>query len=220
MKNSLLAALVAATLAFAHNAGAQTDDRNNDRYWGVGLGTASVDQSTNLYGSDDHDEPDAFSTQKALFGYIVRDDAGESGIGFEFGYVKYDDTNYAAFGGGASADIDMTSLYLAAVGTVPVLEYGDERRAELFGKLGLHSWDFEATGRGALSGKDGDDGSDWFYGVGVEWGALDRRGLVWRLEYEIFPAEPEITVITSSGATAVEGDYKASLASWSLIWRF
>lgn len=219
MKTSLMAAFVAAALAFAHNAGAQTDDRDNDRYWGVGYGTAHVDQSTNLFGGDD--EENSNSTLKAFLGYIVRDEAGESGIGFEAGYVEHGGTNYAGFGNGASADIDMTSLYLAAVGTILVSEDEDDgERTELFVKLGLHSWDFEATGRGTLSGKDSDDGSDWFCGVGVDWAPMDRKGMTIRVEYEVFPAEPEMTVTASSGVTEVKGDYEAGLFSASLIWRF
>lgn len=219
MKSPLMAAFVAVTLAFAHNAVAQTDDRNNDRYWGVGHGTAVVDQSTNLFGGDD--EENSNGTLKAFFGYMVRDDVGESGIGFEAGYVGHGGTNYAGFGSGASADIDMTSLYLAAVGTILVSEDEDDgERTELFVKLGLHSWDFEATGRGTLSGKDSDDGSDWFYGVGFDWAPMDRKGMTLRVEYEVFPAEPEITVVTSSGGTEVKGDYEAGLFSASLIWRF
>ena len=90
MKSPLMTALVAATLAFAHNAGAQDDDQNYDRYMGVGLSSsANVDQSTDLFGSDDHrDNPDSNSAKKAFFGFISRDAVGDSGIGFEFGYVE------------------------------------------------------------------------------------------------------------------------------------
>ena len=226
MKSPLMAAFVAATLVFAHNAGAQ----NNDRYLGVGFGNASVDQSSQ-FGNDD----DSSSTEKVFLGFIARDAADKSGIGFEFGYIDHIDTKYA-FGGSANADIDMTSLYLAAVGTIPVFE-SRKSRMELFCKLGLHSWDFEATGRGTLSGKDGDDGSDWFYGVGLDWGPVDRKGLTFRMEYEVFPAEPEVTVagVTASrpcllppsglgscppSLSEVKGDYEASLLIASLIWRF
>ena len=133
MKSPLMAALVAATLVFAHNAGAQDDDRNNDRYWGIGLSSsANVDQSTDLFGSDDHrDNFDSNSAKKIFFGYIIRDDAGKSGIGFEAGYVDHIETNYAAFGSGASVDIDMTSLYLAAVGTITLSKYGDDDEKKL-----------------------------------------------------------------------------------------
>jgi len=219
MKSPLMAAFVAATLAFAHDANAQDDDRKNDRYWGVGFGAANVEQSTNLYGGDD--ENSSNTIENAFFGLIARDAAGESGIGFEAGYIGNIDTNYAAFGRGASADIDMSSLYLAAVGTILLSEDEDDGgRREWFVKVGIHSWDFEATGRGTLSGKDSDDGSDWFYGVGIDHAPADRKGLIVRTEYVVFPAEPEITVITSNGATEAKGDYKAELFSVSLIWRF
>ena len=136
--------------------------------------------------------------------------------------AEHIETNYAAFGSGASVDIDMTSLYLAAVGTITLSKYGDddEKKVELFGKIGLHSWDWDGTGRGTLTGKDSGDGSDWFYGVGLDFGPQDRKGVVLRLEYEVFPVDTEYTLTTSSGIIEDEIDYEAALVNVSLIWRF
>jgi len=208
MKSPLMAVFFAATLAFAHSAGAQIDGSYG--YWGVGLSSVDASQSTDLYGSDD----DEATGSKVFSGFIVRDSDDEPGIGLELGLVSHGETSYG-FVSSASADITMHSYYLAAVGTIPM-----GKRVELFGKLGSHYWNFEATGRGSLFGKDDDKGFDWFYGVGVDIGAEDKTGPILRLEYEVFSAEPSVTVSTLSGTTEVKGDYEASHVSASLIWKF
>jgi len=206
MKSPLMAAFVAATLVFAHNAGAQ--DESTYDYIGVGISSNDASQSTGLFGDDD-DEAQGLKLFAGGGGSY-----GNKSLGVELGLFNHGESNYG-FGSSASVDIEVASAYAAFVGAISVTD-----GVSLFGKLGIHSWDFEATGRGTLFGKDEDNGFDWFYGVGIDFGAADGEGPVLRLEYEVFSAEPEITFATLSGTTEVEGDYEASHLSLSWLYRF
>jgi len=206
MKTSFMAAFVAATLAFAHNAGAQ--DETVYGYIGVGISSNDASQSTDIFG-DDNDEAQGV---KLFVG--GGDSYGDKSLGFELGLFNHGESNYG-FGSGASADIEVASAYAAFVGAISVTD-----GVSLFGKLGSHYWKLAATGRGSLSGKDEGNGFDWFYGVGIDFGAADGEGAVLRLEYEVFSAEPEVTIDTLSGTTEVKGDYEASHISLSWLYRF
>lgn len=196
MKNLFMAAFVFA-LAFtlAPPASAQT---NYDRYWGIGIGSTDADLCVTRTSACD----DQAAGAKVFFGQ----DIGER-LDFEVGYAYHGETNYSI--GSAGFKFSMGSAYGAAVGKFQVGE-----RVELFGKAGAHFWFFQAAGGGSMSGSDDDTGFGLHYGAGADF-AVDERNS-FRLEYEVFLAEPEIAV----NQTAVRGDYDISRFNLAYIRRF
>jgi len=195
MKNLFMAAFVAVfILTLAPPASAQ----NYDRYWGVGIGSTDADQCVARTTACD----DQAGGAKVFFGQ----DIGER-LDFEAGYAYHGETNYSV--GSARFKFSLGSAYGAAVGKIPVGE-----RVGLFGKVGAHFWIFQAAGGGSLSGNDDDTGFGLHYGAGADF-AVDERNSI-RLEYEVFLAEPEITV----NQTAVRGDYDVSRFNLAYIRQF
>jgi len=118
-------------------------------------------------------------------------------LGAEIGYV---DGGKATFGGSIpslgigpfTGDLSVTAITFAAVGTLPLNE-----SFALFGKIGLASWDAEASVSFAgAAGSVDDSGTDAFFGVGARYNLNKNWGLV--LEYETYDTDPSVSM-TSFG---------------------
>lgn len=98
-------------------------------------------------------------------------------LGVEGGYVNFGQPDLLVAGSGGPIGIEVETTGLNVWGTAGV-ELGP---LDLYGKLGMISWDIEAgiDGFGSVE----DDGTDPAYGVGLSFGlgSLELRG-----EYEIY----------------------------------
>ncbi|HEY5803808.1 MAG TPA: outer membrane beta-barrel protein [Lysobacter sp.] len=160
-KNKMLSRALIAVLAGAAAFGAQAADKGF--YAGAGVGQSYVDE-----GNYD-DEDTAFS----LFG------------GYQFNRYFGLEAGYADFGKleprGNGAELEASSVYLTAVGTVPITD-----KFSVYGKAGFQRWDLD-TAIPSVVGNTDDSGSDPTYGVGVQYAFTDHIAL--RGEYSRFEIE-------------------------------
>lgn len=157
-KSKLLSRTLLAALFGVAAFGAQAADPGF--YAGAGVGQAYVDES----GYDDEDT--AFS---AFGGYQFN-----RYFGLEAGYVDLGTLESDGIGRALEAN----SIYLAAVGSVPLSE-----NLSAYGKAGLQRWDLDRAVPG-LVGSNNDSGSDPTYGVGLQYRFNDTVAL--RGEYSRF----------------------------------
>lgn len=147
-------------------------------YAGGGVGSAGVelDFAGSGFNLPNFDEDDF--AWKVMAGFNA--DLPVFNVGAEIGYVDF---------GGPSADIlgvdvDLDSTGVNAFGVAGF----DLGPIGVFGKLGLVSWDLEATiaAQGVPTERVTDDGTDLAYGIGARFGlgSLEVRG-----EYEIYDIE-------------------------------
>lgn len=124
----------------------------------------------------------------------------------------------AAFGDTLSVttDVDFFAFSLAAVGHLPV-----GRTVSLYGKAGLFVWDMDLTERERLTGfgvvrtaTATDDGTDLFYGAGVEWDV--SRQIALRAEWERYNdvGEGSIAGETDLDAIGVSVLFRWAPARW------
>ncbi|MGO4222834.1 outer membrane beta-barrel protein [Lysobacter sp. TAF61] len=160
-KNKMLSRALIAVLAGAAAFGAQAADKGF--YAGAGVGQSFVDE-----GSYD-DEDTAFS----VFG------------GYQFNRYFGLEAGYADFGKleprGNGADLEASSVYLTAVGTVPITD-----SFSAYAKAGFQRWDLDSAIPSVVGNSD-DSGTDPTYGVGVQYKFTDHVAL--RGEYSRFEVE-------------------------------
>lgn len=186
--NSALAAILPAfALAFSAPATAQ------DAGWYIGgaYGMTSFDVDTSGVTSPTVDDSDSgfkiyggFQFNKHLGAEVGYVDGGKATLG---------GSGIPAFGVGPfSAELSVTAITFAAVGTLPLNE-----QFALFGKIGLASWDAEVTATsGSVGGRADDSGTDAFFGVGARYNLTKNWGLT--LEHEIYDTEEQVSM-TSIG---------------------
>jgi OOP family OmpA-OmpF porin len=105
-----------------------------------------------------------------------------------------DSGEYSASGADFDADAEADSFGVAFVGILPLSEQFD-----LFAKVGVHRWDFEAVGTVDSTVVTVDDsGTDVMYGVGASYSLTDSVAI--RAEWENYSADDDITVL-SAGVT-------------------
>ncbi len=160
-KNKMLSRALIAVLAGAAAFGAQAADKGF--YAGAGVGQSFVDE-----GNYD-DEDTAFS----LFG------------GYQFNRYFGLEAGYAGFGKleprGNGQDLEASSVYLTAVGTVPITD-----NFSAYAKAGFQRWDLDSAIPSVVGNAD-DSGTDPTYGVGVQYRFTDHVAL--RGEYSRFEIE-------------------------------
>lgn len=160
MKKSKLLSrtLLAAVLGAAFGAQAAED---TGFYAGAGVGQSFVDEA------DYDDEDTAFS----VFG------------GYQFNRYFGLETGYVDFGelgpSGAGRSLEVSSVYLTAVGTVPFSE-----NFSGYAKAGFQRWNLDTAIPGLA---DDDSGSDPTYGLGLQYRFNDQFAL--RGEYSRFEVE-------------------------------
>lgn len=160
-KNKLLSTALVAVIASAAAFGAQAADKGF--YAGAGVGQSFVDE-----GAYD-DEDTAFS----VFG------------GYQFNRYFGLEGGYADFGKlesrGAGPELEASSVYLTAVGTLPITD-----KFSAYAKAGIQRWDLD-TAIPSVVGNSDDSGTDPTYGLGVQYRFTDHVAL--RGEYSRFEIE-------------------------------
>ena len=124
-------------------------------YFGAGIGSADIE------GEDD--------TSFKIYGGF----RNPNNFGFEAAYHDLGKQEETALGVTASAEA--TGIELSGVGYLPV-----SPTIDFFGKLGLLMWDMDLTLTGFPNVSD--DGSDFIYGLGVQYNSPDNFSL--RLELQ------------------------------------
>lgn len=94
-------------------------------------------------------------------------------------------------------DSEIDGLALSVIGIVPI-----DERLEVFGRIGVYSWDANAEavvseGGTAIKASDDDDGSDPVYGIGVQYDFTDI--LKGRAEWERYDIGGDDVDLTSLG---------------------
>lgn len=137
-------------------------------YAGFNLGVSSSsdfeDFCSDVPGSSCTKNPMGF---KILGGYQFNPN-----FAIEGGYYSSGDFDITAFS--STVTFDATTFFVEAVGIIPV-----NPTVSLFGKLGIHFWDVEASGPG---GSVSEDGSDPVYGFGAKF-AVSKTAAI-RVEWE------------------------------------
>ena len=161
-KKKMLSRTLFAVLIGAAAFGAQAAEAPGF-YAGAGAGQSFVDEGTY------DDEDTAFS----VFG------------GYQFNRWFGLETGYADLGqlepGIAGVDLEASSAYLTAVGTVPFTD-----KFSGYAKAGFQRWDLDSAIPG-LAGTADDNGTDPTYGVGLQYRFNDAVAL--RGEYSRFEVE-------------------------------
>lgn len=160
-KNKVLVGALSAVLLGAAAFAAQAQE-SRGFYAGAGVGQSYVDEAAY------DDEDTAFS----VFG------------GYQFNKYFGLEAGYADFGklesGGVGRDLEASSAYLTAVGSIPFTD-----RFSGYAKAGFQRWDLDAPI--AATGTRDDTGTDPTYGVGVQYQFTDAFAL--RGEYSRFEVE-------------------------------
>lgn len=163
------------------------------------LAEAAIDEYNALvYGpGNDCDALNCWSSQdsagagKIFGGYRFTPNLAIEGFAAFLG--AYESEADDGFGVYAATDADVTSIGVAAVGTIPMSD-----RIGFFGKLGLHSWKADGTtylqdlaipfaGAGSFE----ETGVDFMGGIGLNIGVTDQFAM--RVEYEYFAASTDYT---------------------------
>jgi outer membrane immunogenic protein len=164
-------------------------------YAGGSVGNAGTDLE--FEDGTDFDEDDF--AWKAFGGYNF--DIFVVDLAVEGGYVNLGSPGGTVdLGGGMAADLDLDVDALTGFGLVG-FELGP---IGVFGKVGVVSWDAEATIEGI--GSDDDSGTDPAYGVGAR---LSLGSIELRAEYELFDIDVD-------GAESSD----LSMISAGLVWTF
>ena len=160
-KNKMLSTALVAVIASAAAFGAQAADKGF--YAGAGVGQSFVDE-----GAYD-DEDTAFS----VFG------------GYQFNRYFGLEAGYADFGKleprGVGPELEASSVYLTAVGTLPITDH-----FSAYAKAGFQRWDLD-TSIPSIVGNTDHNGTDPTYGLGVQYRFTDHVAL--RGEYSRFEVE-------------------------------
>lgn len=161
-KNKMLSRTLLAVLIGAAAFGAQAAE-DQGFYAGAGVGQSFVDEAPY------DDEDTAFS---AFGGYQFN-----RYFGVEAGYVDLGKLEPQ----GAGNELEASSTYLTAVGTVPFTD-----KFSGYAKAGFQRWDLDTPVAG-VTGTADDSGTDPTYGVGLQYRFTDAVAL--RGEYSRFEVE-------------------------------
>jgi len=160
-KNKMLSTALVAVIAGAAAFGAQAADKGF--YAGAGVGQSTVDEGA--YDDDD--------TAFSVFG------------GYQFNRYFGLEGGYADFGKleprGAGTPLEASSVYLTAVGTLPITD-----NFSAYAKAGVQRWDLDRS-IPSIVGNTDDNGTDPTYGLGVQYRFTDNVAL--RGEYSRFEVE-------------------------------
>ena len=159
--NKILSRTLAAVLVGSAAFAAQAADKGF--YAGAGVGQSLVDEAS-------HDDED---TAFSVFG------------GYQFNRWFGLEGGYADLGklesNGIGPDLEASSVYVTAVGTVPFTD-----KFSGYAKAGFQRWDLD-TALPGLTGTADDSGTDPVYGAGVQYRFTDKVAL--RGEYSRFEVE-------------------------------
>lgn len=131
--------------------------------FGASIGYASIEDSDQGFDFDAQDTGYKFFARYTFANYL----------GFEGGYVDFGEPRNSF--SGSTGVIDAQGWSLHAVGALPV---GDS--VEIFGKVGVISWDADSIVDDLLVGAD--DGDDLALGLGASWNADGAVGI--RAEFD------------------------------------
>ncbi len=163
-KGRIWVALGAAGLLAAQAAQAQESGRP---YIGAGLGQFMYEEDVPPFGSFDESD----TAWKIFGGYRFNDYFAVEG-----GYADLGEPEDTL--SGINVELDIDAFVVEAVGFVPL-----GQQFELFGKLGVASWDAKATASaGGVSASADDDGTDLAWGVGGKFGVAPNFDI--RAEWE------------------------------------
>jgi OOP family OmpA-OmpF porin len=178
MQNTTLATTVVALSAFL-SLSATAAELNNHWYVGGGLARAEVDadfDGADLGGIPVNLDIDEDSVAWRLFGGY----RFNRYVGVEGGYVNFDefDSSASAAGQTAKVEAEADGYTLAITGAIPLGE-----RFAIIGRAGYLFWDADAKVEvnGTKLDSSNEDGSDAFFGAGLEFSFNDRFALrgVW-----------------------------------------
>ena len=144
-------------------------------YAGIGLGRSDIDADV---GSSSFDDTDI--SWKILGGYRFTDNFALEAAWVDLGDFS-DNVSYS--GGVAKTNIDINGLAVSGVGSLPVGE-----SAAVFGKLGIWSWDSDASVP-ALGVSPDDDGTDVMFGLGGSYSFTNAFSV--RAEWERYKADDD-----------------------------
>ncbi len=163
MKLQIKSFLTAAILALA---AVSTPARSQDTGWyagfALGQGSHDVDCSFTIT-CDDKD-----TAWKLFGGYQFNKNLGVEAGYVNFGKVGGTDVIFGTF------EIKPTGFEVLAVGTLPI-----NPQFDVYGKLGLFSWDLDASD---AFGKISESGTDLTFGIGVKYNFAKNVGI--RLEWQ------------------------------------
>ncbi|MCF6283422.1 MAG: porin family protein [Candidatus Polarisedimenticolaceae bacterium] len=138
-------------------------------YVGLSIGQSSYEEDLSSIGSSDFEGTD--SAYKVFAGYRLSPSVAIEGI-----YADYGEPEDTILGLDASVEIKGFGAYI--VGIAPL-----NADLEVFGKVGMFSWDATANvSDGVSSASVDDDGTDIAYGVGATYSINDHVGI--RAEWE------------------------------------
>jgi OOP family OmpA-OmpF porin len=163
---------------------------------GGSIGQSDVDDeiTTGLIDSGTVDGKD--TAWKIFGGYMFNRHFGIEAAYINAGEVSYSGTfsGFAVTGG----KVELTAFNVAVLGNLPINE-----QFSVFGKVGLFSWEAEASDTtGGIPFSGSDDGTDISFGVGVGYNFTPNFGV--RAEYELFQTD----------------DADVSLISIGMVWKF
>lgn len=141
-----------------------------DRFVGLGVGSADIDDSTTIAGArvamDDTD-----IGWKVYGGMMVTEN-----FGFEAAWTDLGDMNHGG------VDLETEGFSAAGIAALPL-----GKRFSLYGKVGVFFWDQDINTVGY-------DGEDLMYGVGARVRFMDQFHA--RIDYEVFDAELETSLVS------------------------
>ena len=163
-------------------------------YAGGGVGNAGVEVDFTDAGFNIPEFDEDEFAWKVMAGYNL--ELVTFDVGVELGYVNFGKPSADILG--VDVDFDTTGIHAFGIAGFDVGPLG------VYGKLGLVSWDIEATieAQGLPAESLTDDGTDLAFGAGVRFGigALEVRG-----EYEVYD---------------IEDTERVGMASASLVYYF
>ncbi|WNK19722.1 outer membrane beta-barrel protein [Halomonas piscis] len=188
----LLAAAVTALMATTAAAQSHVYNPDEGPYLGAGIGHAKMDNDIlndlDRWGASTDDSDTAY---KLFAGYQFNPH-----FAVEAGYVDFGE--FTASSRYANGTMKADGFTAALVGKLPI-----EGGFGVYGKLGMIAWDGERSS--TLTAKESEDGTDPFYGAGLEY-VVDQ--IVMRAEFERYD-------ISEGGE-----DFETDLISASLGYRF
>lgn len=146
---------------------------------GGSVGHSNISNTINLAPGFDFDDND--TTFKATVGYRAIDFTLE---GF---YANLGEVTES--GGGSTAVLDLDTIGVAVTGILSISE-----QIEVFGRLGFHEWDADASFSGG-GGAEG-DGTDFIYGAGLMYNVHDISVV---LEFERYEVDSLDVDVASAG---------------------
>lgn len=163
-------------------ASASASAQGSGIYIGAGAGMTSVDVCDDLVGLGLTSCDDEDTGIKVYAGKTFTPN-----FGAEIGWVDLGEIT--ATGPGGTATVGVDGFQVAALGLLPV-----NPQISFFGKVGLYLWDLSASGPG---GSLSDDGSDFMFGLGLNWNLARQLDL--RVEWEQFDIGGDDVSLISAG---------------------